>query len=66
MSKKEELNTAGKVTVVGHPKAPDGRYNFWKGRDGGWYISKDWWSRYSTYPIAEYFLRNCLNKIERR
>jgi hypothetical protein len=58
----EKLNTAGKVSVVGHPNAPDGRYNFWHGKDGGWYISKDWSNRYSTYPIGEFFLRKRLRQ----
>ena len=58
----DELKTGGVVSIVGHPKASDGRYNYFKGNDGNWYITKDWTSRYSTYPIGEWFLIKCLNK----
>jgi len=30
----DELKTGGIVSIVGHPKAPDGRYNYFKGNDG--------------------------------
>lgn len=57
-----ELNSGGQVSIVGHPKAPDGRYNYFEGKDGNYYITKDWTSRYSTYPIGEWFLIKCLNQ----
>jgi hypothetical protein len=51
----DELKTGGIVSIVGHPKAPDGGYNYFKGNDGNYYITKDWTSRYSTYRIGEWF-----------
>ena len=38
----DELKTGGVVSIVGHPKASDGRYNYFKGNDGNYYITKDW------------------------
>ena len=58
------MNTAGRISVVGHSRAPDGKYKYWKGRDGSWYITKDWTARYSTYSIEEWFLKKHLNQNE--
>jgi hypothetical protein len=57
-----KLNSGGKVSIVGHPKVQDGIYNYFKGKDGSYFITKDWTTRYSTYRIGEWFLIKCLNQ----
>jgi hypothetical protein len=36
----DELKTGGVVSIVGHPKASDGRYNYFEGKDGNYGTSQ--------------------------